>query len=64
MIDLEKKFLGFRLRVWGLLVNFLANIIAVYGVVLAVKGEGAMLLLLGALITLFCVAVLAKPSKD
>ena len=40
MIDLEQKLGPFRLRAYGLMLNFLANILALYGLARVLSGTG------------------------
>ena len=52
-----------RLRAWFLIVNFLFNALALYGLSrLMVAGEGVGLLVVGILGTLGCLAVLSQPG--
>lgn len=64
MIDLEKKLGPMRLRAWGLLANFLANVIALYGLS-AVLGDrgGVYWLASGVIGTLVCLAILSRPAR-
>lgn len=60
---LERKAGPFRLRVWGLIVNFLANLAALYGLTQYLgSGNGLAFLAPGALITLAMIIVLSKPA--
>jgi hypothetical protein len=65
MIDLERRFGPWALRVWGLILNFFGNALAVYGLI-GVVHDGSRLLpfLIGAGITGFCLLILAKPSSN
>ena len=64
MIDLERRYGIWSLRVWGLILNLLANALALYGLVGFLR-DGTHLgpFALGVLVTLACVLVLAKPSE-
>ena len=64
MIDLERKFGPMRLRAWGLVINFVANVIALYGLSLVLGGrDGWFWLLTGIIGTVLCIAVLALPDR-
>lgn len=64
MIDLDRRYGPFPGRVWGLIVNFLANAAALYGAVGYLRGGRHLpLLLLGLLVTVACILVLALPSR-
>ena len=65
MIDLEQKFGPMRLRAWGLVVNFVANMMALYGLSAVLAGRGGMFWLYGGFIgTVVCLAILARPMRD
>jgi hypothetical protein len=52
-------------RVWGLILNFIGNALAVYGLAGLIKDGSRMpVFLLGAGVTLVCILILAKPSSD
>ncbi|MEM1245296.1 MAG: hypothetical protein AAGK22_02930 [Acidobacteriota bacterium] len=63
-MNLERPLGPMRLRAWGLLFNLLANVLALYGLsrVLGEKPGGWLLLVVGALLTLVCLLVLARPA--
>lgn len=62
MLDLEQKLGPMRLRAWGLVVNFGANVTLLYGLSQVVANQGGWAwLITGAVATVFCVAILAKP---
>ena len=64
MIDLERRYGPWSLRVWGLIVNLLANALALYGLVGFMRdGTHLVPLVLGTSVTLACVLVLATPSR-
>ena len=64
MIDLDRRYGIWPLRVWGLIVNLMANALALYGLVGFVRdGTHLVPLVLGAIVTLVCVLVLATPSR-
>ncbi|MEM7570869.1 MAG: hypothetical protein AAF337_13840 [Pseudomonadota bacterium] len=60
---LERKLGPFRLRVWGLVLNFAANVAALYGLTQYLNdGGGLGFLVPGALITLAMIILLSKPA--
>ncbi len=64
MIDLDRQYGIWSGRVWGLIVNLLANTLALYGLVGFLRdGTHLLPLVLGALVTIGCVLLLAKPSR-
>lgn len=64
MIDLDRRHGIWTARVWGLIVNLLANALALYGLVGFLRdGTHVAPLVLGILMTTACVLVLAKPSR-
>lgn len=64
MLDLERYHGPFRLRTWGLILNFLCNALALYGLTRVLAGEGGeAVLTVGGIGTLTCIAVLARPSR-
>jgi len=64
MIDLDRRYGRWPLRVWGLVLNLFGNGLAIYGA-LGVIGDGSRIphLIIGAGITIICILFLAKPSK-
>ncbi len=64
MTFLERKVWFMRVRAWGLVLNFLANGLALYGLSRVLAGEGGeVFLLLGAILTAALIAVLAIPVR-
>ncbi len=64
MIDLDRRYGLWSARVWGLVLNLLANTLALYGLVGFLRdGTHLVPLFLGILVTLACVLVLAMPSR-
>jgi len=65
MINPERIIAGLRIRAWGLVVLFLANGLALYGMAKNMAGEGgAVLLGTGVIITLLALSVLSVPAKS
>jgi len=64
MIDLDRRYGIWSGRVWGLIVNLLANALALYGLVGFLRdGTHRVSLVLGVLVTATCILLLAKPSR-
>ena len=64
MIDLDRRYGIWSGRVWGLIVNLVANALALYGLVGFLRdGTHLLPLILGAVGTLVCILVLATPSR-
>ena len=64
MIDLDRRYGIWSARVWGLIVNLLANALALYGLVGYLRdGTHVVHLVVGILVTTACILVLAKPSR-
>lgn len=64
MIDLDRRFGFWTLRMWGLIVNLLGNALALYGLVGFLRdGTHVVPLVLGVLMTITCVLLLATPSR-
>jgi len=64
MIDLEKGVGPMRLRAWGLVVNFLGNVLALLGLSMVLsEGDGWAFLIMGACVTLLCLLMLARPVR-
>lgn len=62
MIQIDRRLGPWSLRVWGLILNLVGNALALFGLVRFVE-EGAIgLLVLGAALTVACIAALALPS--
>ncbi len=63
VIDLDQRYGPVTGRVWGLVVNFFSNALALYGAVRFISdGTHLSLLVLGGVATLGCVLLLARPS--
>jgi hypothetical protein len=64
MINIDKKLGPWPIRVWGLVLNFIGNAIAIYGAIGLIRdGSRLMLLIIGIVITLTCILMLAKPAE-
>jgi len=64
MIDLDRRYGIWTARVWGLIINLLANALALYGLVGFLRdGTHLIPLVLGGVVTVACILVLAKPSR-
>ena len=64
MIDLEKTAAGVSLRVWVLIANLAANILLVHGGAhYFVRGTHLGELIVGAVITSICIALLSIPNR-
>jgi len=65
MINLERKIGPMRVRAWGLIVKFCANIVALYGMALTLGGRGGTAwLVVGVTGTIACVMILSQPVRD
>jgi len=63
--DIDKKLGPMRLRAWFLVVNFLFNAVALYGLSrVMVVGEGVGIIVVGALGTIGCLIVLSQPNQS
>ncbi|MEM7662110.1 MAG: hypothetical protein AAF292_07660 [Pseudomonadota bacterium] len=61
---LEQKLGPLRIRAWGLLLNFIANAAALYGLSQVLSDNGGHALMIGGIVlTVAIVAVLAIPSS-
>lgn len=64
MIVLDRRYGVFSGRVWGLIVNFCANTLALYGLAGYLRnGEDLGYLIVGLAITLVCIVLLARPVR-
>lgn len=63
-MNLERKIGPLRIRAWGLVVNFIANFITLYGLARFIAEREALpALVSGAAITFFCLIVLSRPAQ-
>jgi hypothetical protein len=64
MIWLDRRLGPWPVRVWGLILNFIGNTLAIYGAVGFIKdGSSPLILILGVCLTLLCLLVLAVPNR-
>ncbi|MGY8986344.1 MAG: hypothetical protein ACKVIX_06905 [Sphingomonadales bacterium] len=64
-LNLEKKYGPLTLRAWGLVANFGANALVLYGVANLLKSNGGMApFILGTILTIALILILAKPPND
>ncbi|RKY88905.1 hypothetical protein DRQ09_02200 [candidate division KSB1 bacterium] len=62
MINLNRKIGFFSLRVWGLILNFIGNALAIYGAIGFISdGSRFPVLIIGLVLTVSCIVILAKP---
>ena len=65
MIDMDRRYGIWSGRVWGLIVNLMANALALYGLVGFLRdGTHLVHLVAGVLVTAGCVLLLAVPAAD
>jgi hypothetical protein len=65
MIDLDRRYGIWSGRVWGLIVNLMANTLALYGLVGFLRdGTHLVHLIVGTLMTVACILILAMPAGD
>jgi heme/copper-type cytochrome/quinol oxidase subunit 3 len=65
MIDLDRRYGIWSGRVWGLIVNLMANTLALYGLVGFLRdGTHLVHLIVGTLMTVACILILAMPADD
>jgi hypothetical protein len=65
MIDLEQRSGPWTVRVWGLILNFFGNALAIYGAIGVIRdGSRLPILLIGGGMTLLCIVILSKPSSS
>jgi hypothetical protein len=64
MMDLDRRFGPLPGRVWGLVLNLIGNLIAMYGLALYLRdGSGLLWLGFGVAVTISCILLLARPQK-
>ncbi|MFC1493211.1 hypothetical protein ACFL6O_04565 [candidate division KSB1 bacterium] len=65
IIDIDRKYGIWTVRVWGLILNLIANAAALYGIVSIMKyGHGWVFFITGLIITLGCIFTLAIPDRS
>lgn len=63
MIKLDRRIGPWPLRVWGLVLNFFGNALAIYGAIGVIReGSRWPLLVVGLVLTISCLLILAKPG--
>lgn len=63
--DIDRRLGPLRLRAWFLVANFVCNALALYGLSrVLVTGGGTVILAVGVVGTIVCLAVLSQPSRD
>lgn len=63
MIDLDHRYGPWSARVWGLIVNLVANALALYGLAGYLRdGSRQLHLVVGLAVTVGCILLLARPS--
>ena len=63
--DVDRRLGPLRLRAWFLVANFVCNALALYGLSrVLVTGGGTVMLAVGVVGTIACLAVLSQPSRD
>ncbi len=61
---LERRLGPWPVRVWGLILNFVGNTLAIYGAVRFIQdGSSLPILVIGVGLTLLCLLVLAVPDR-
>lgn len=61
---LERRLGPWSVRVWGLILNFIGNALAIYGAVGFIQdGSSLPILIIGVCLTLLCLLVLAVPNR-
>lgn len=63
-IDMDRRLGPWPARVWGLILNFVGNALAIYGAIGYIRDSSRLpCLIIGAAITLVCLLFLAIPSR-
>ena len=63
--DIDRRLGPLRLRAWFLIVNFVCNALALYGLSRVLVADGGVgILAVGVAGTIVCLAVLSQPSRD
>lgn len=63
MIDIDRRLGPWSGRVWGLILNFIGNALAIYGAIGVMRnGTRLPLLIIGVGLTVGCILLLARPS--
>ena len=62
MINLDRRLGPWTGRVWGLILNFIGNGLAIYGAIGVIRdGSRTPILIIGLLLTVSCILLLARP---
>ncbi len=65
MINIDRRFGLWSGRVWGLILNFIGNGLAIYGAIGYIRdGSRLLFLIIGMVLTLGCLLILAIPSSS
>lgn len=65
MINIDQRFGPCSFRVWGLILNFIGNAMAIYGAIGFIhNGSRLAVLLTGLFLTIVCILIVAKPARD
>ena len=63
MINIDRRFGPWPGRVWGLILNFIGNALAIFGAIGFIRdGSRLLFLIIGIVVTLGCLLLLAIPS--
>ena len=63
MINIDRRWGPWSGRVWGLILNFIANGLAIYGAIGMIRdGSRILIFIMGLFVTLVCILTLARPN--
>ncbi len=63
MINLDRRWGPWSGRVWGLILNFITNGLAIYGAIGMIRdGSRVPIFIIGLILTIACIALLARPN--
>jgi len=64
MINIDRRLGPWTGRVWGLILNFIGNGLAIYGAIGIIRDGSRMpMLIIGLLLTVSCIFLLARPCN-
>lgn len=64
MINIDRRLGPWTGRVWGLILNFIGNGLAIYGAIGVIRDGSRMpMLILGLVLTIGCILLLARPCN-